>query len=79
MEISKAAHLAELTRQQQAQDAGARQGLAAKAHLETLLEAHNRRVREFSLAVKTLAATDSEAQRALLDAITARNRTLGSD
>lgn len=77
MEASKAAHLAELTRQQQA--AGGRgRSLAAKAHLEALLETHNRCVAEFALAVKTLASTDPAAQRALLVLITARNRTLGS-
>jgi hypothetical protein len=78
MEASKAAHLAELTRLNAAQDAGRRRSLAEIAFLENLLERHSRCVRVFADAVKALATADPAAHRALLDRLTARNRAMGT-
>jgi len=79
MEASKTAHLAELTRLNAAQDAGQRRTLAENVYLEGLLETHGRCVQDFATTVKALASADPVAHRALLELLTARNRTLGTD
>jgi len=78
MEASKAAHLGEMTRLNAAQDAGQRRTLAENAYLEELFDAHGRCVRDFATAARALATVDPVAHRALLEFLTARNRTMGT-
>ncbi len=76
---SKDAHFDTLEELNRKYTDGGRRSLAEIAHLEQLLETHDRSVARFAAAMRALRETSSEAHALLLSALADLNESLGTN